>query len=77
MLTVIRLILSGITLLLAGYGLITQDFSYIDFMILFLGLSMLASGLVEFKKGQKGNGWLFVVVFLFCTFVSIKGFFFQ
>ena len=56
------------------YGLITEDFKFQPYMMLFLGLTMLVMGLREFQKGQKGYGWLSIIVFIFILFVSIKSF---
>lgn len=70
----LRYILSVVALLLASYGLITQNFNYTHLMTLFLGLTMLVMGLEEFKKERKSNGWVLILVFLFSLFVSIKGF---
>ncbi|MEH7014857.1 DUF3953 domain-containing protein [Neobacillus niacini] len=74
MLKILRYFLSVLTMLFAIYGLITSNFQFNHFMIFFLGLTMLVMGLEEFRKERKANGWLFVVVFLFLLFVSIKGF---
>ncbi|WP_047981855.1 DUF3953 domain-containing protein [Ornithinibacillus contaminans] len=74
MLKVSRFILSAITIVLAAYGLITQNFTYSKFMILSLGLLMLVMGIQCFKNGQKTYGWLSMIVFLFSSFVSIQGF---
>lgn len=70
----LRYILSVVALLLATYGLITQNFNYTHLMTLFLGLTMLVMGLEEFKKERKSNGWVLILVFLFSLYVSIKGF---
>ncbi|MCR8848401.1 YczI family protein [Rossellomorea sp. SC111] len=64
--------ITGISL--AGYGLVTGDFKFQPYMILFLGLTMLVMGLREFQKGNKGYGWLGVVTFIFIFFVSIQTF---
>lgn len=74
MLKILQIILSIIVISLAGYGLITDDFKFQPYMILLLGLTMLVMGLREFQKGQKGFGWLSIVVFIFLLFVSIQGF---
>ena len=69
-----QIILSIVVIFFAGYGLITEDFTYQPYMMLFLGLAMLVMGLREFKKGQKGYGWLSIVVFVLILFVTIKSF---
>lgn len=74
MLTLLRYIFSVLGMLFAAYGLITQDFSYAPFMMLFLGLMMFIIGLEEFKKERKAYGYLFVTTFLFSLYVSIQGF---
>ncbi|QDP99767.1 DUF3953 domain-containing protein [Lysinibacillus fusiformis] len=74
MLKFLQIILSITVISLAGYGLITEDFKFQPYMMLFLGLMMLVMGLREFQKGQKGNCWLSIVVFIFILFVSIKSF---
>ena len=74
MLKFLQIILSITVISLAGYGLITEDFKFQPYMMLFLGLTMLVMGLREFQKGQKGSGWLSIVVFIFILFVSIKSF---
>ncbi|MCH6265016.1 DUF3953 domain-containing protein [Neobacillus citreus] len=74
MLKILRYVLSGVTLLFAVYGLITNNFELSHIMMLLLGLTMLVMGLEEFQKERKAKGWLFVVVFLFAIYVSIQGF---
>lgn len=73
-LKILHYVLSIVTFILAAYGLMTKNFEFQHYMILFLGLTMFVMGLQEFQKGQKIYGWLFVVVFLFSLFVSIQGF---
>ena len=74
MLKFLQIILSLTVISLAGYELITEDFKFQPYSMLFLGLTMLVMGLREFQKGQKGYGWLSIVVFIFILFVSIKSF---
>lgn len=74
MLMTLRVIFSIFTLALAGYGLITQNFRYQAYMMLFLGLTMLVTGIQEMQKGRKITGWLLIVVFAFALYVSIQSF---
>lgn len=74
MLKILQLIFSIIAVALAGYGLITKDFQFQAYMMLFLGLTMLCSGLQEFQKNKKGTGWLLIGVFAFLMFVAIQSF---
>lgn len=63
-----------ITVALAGYGLLTNDFQFKAYLILFLGLTMLVGGLKEFKRNKKYTGWMLIGVFAFSIFVAIKSF---
>lgn len=74
MLKFLQIILSITVISLAGYGLVTEDFKFQPYMMLFLGLTMLVIGLREFQKGQNGYGWLNIVVFIFILFVLIQSF---
>ncbi|WP_342543777.1 YczI family protein [Paenisporosarcina sp. FSL H8-0542] len=71
---ILRILFSIITLALAGYGLITRNFEFQAYLILFLGLSMLVTGIQEFQQNKKLTGWLLIVVFAFSLFVSIQSF---
>ena len=72
MLKILQILFSIITVALASYGLLTQDFQLGAYMILFLGLAMLVSGLQEFKKNNKITGWMLIGVFAFSIFVAIQ-----
>ena len=72
MLKILQILFSIITVALASYGLLTQDFQLGAYMILFLGLAMLVSGLQEFKKNKKITGWMLIGVFAFSIFVAIQ-----
>ncbi|WP_409271957.1 DUF3953 domain-containing protein [Neobacillus sp. SCS-31] len=74
MLKLLRIILSVIVILLAGYGLINENFALQPYMMLLLSFVMLLLGIEEFQKGKKGAGWLSIVVFILILFVSIKSF---
>ncbi|MFC4024672.1 hypothetical protein ACFOUV_12785 [Oceanobacillus longus] len=71
-LKIIRIILSVITLLLAGYGLLSDNFVLQSLMIFFLGLLILVMGIDEFNKGKKGFGYLCIAI---AIFISIQSFF--
>jgi hypothetical protein len=72
-LKIMKIIFGAVTLLLAGYGLITKNFEFQPFMIFFLGIYILIMGLEEFKKGRKRLGYLAIAVCLFVIFVSLQG----
>ncbi|WP_369758000.1 DUF3953 domain-containing protein [Paenisporosarcina sp. HGH0030] len=71
---ILRILFSIITLALAGYGLITRNFEFQAYLILFLGLAMLVTGIQEFQQNKKLTGWLLIGVFAFSLFVSIQSF---
>lgn len=71
---ILRILFSIITLALAGYGLITRNFEFQAYLILFLGLTMLVTGIQEFQQNNKLTGWLLIVVFAFSLFVAIQSF---
>ena len=73
-LRILRYIFSVLGLILALYGLMTKDFSYSPYMIMFLGLMFFVISLETFKKEQKMYGWLYMVIFLFSLFVSLQSF---
>ncbi|WP_431028773.1 DUF3953 domain-containing protein [Lysinibacillus sp. LZ02] len=74
LLKILRIIFSIVTLALAAYGLITKNFEFQAYMILFLGLTMFVISIQEFQKRQKLTGGLLLIVFLFLLFVAIKSF---
>ena len=57
-----------------SYGLVTQVFQLGAYMILFLGLTMLMSGLQQLKRNSKLMGGLLIGVFAFSMFVGIQSF---
>lgn len=74
LLKILQIILSVTAIFLAGYGLITEDFKFQPYMMLFLGLMMLVMGLRDFQKGKKAYGWLSIVACIFILFVSVQSF---
>ncbi|MBT2289278.1 DUF3953 domain-containing protein [Paenibacillus albidus] len=74
MLMLLRILFSIISVAVAGYGIISNNFDYQPFMILALGLTMLVMGLQEFKQNKKRQGWLLMIIFALSIFVSIQGF---
>ncbi|MGG0654953.1 DUF3953 domain-containing protein [Rummeliibacillus pycnus] len=72
---IIRVLLGIIVIAFSSYGLISENFELMPFMMLFLGAFMLATGLVELQKDRKRfEGYMCIIVSLFIFFVSIKGF---
>ncbi|HLT55427.1 MAG TPA: DUF3953 domain-containing protein [Bacillota bacterium] len=71
-LKIARAIISVIVILLAGYGLITENFSFQPLMLFFLGLLLLVIGIGELQKGQKPGGYLCMAI---GVFISLESFF--
>ncbi|WP_010095349.1 DUF3953 domain-containing protein [Ornithinibacillus scapharcae] len=75
MLTIIRIILALTVIILATYGLITQDFKYQSLMMFVLSMMMLVIAISEFKKSRTGYGWVSLIAFVFLLLVSLQGLF--
>lgn len=58
MLRILRYVFAAIGLLFAVYGLVTKNFEFQPYMMLFLGLMILVMGLEEFQKNR--------VIAIFC-----------
>ena len=69
MLKVSRIILAVIVIIMAGYGLLTENQLLQPYMLFFLGLMMLILGLEEFQKGRKVYSYLSLFVFMFLLIV--------
>ncbi|MDE5416166.1 DUF3953 domain-containing protein [Alkalihalobacterium chitinilyticum] len=75
MLKVLRIILSIIVVVLAGFMLLTQNFAFMSYLMLLLGVSVLLTGALELKKDKYSfMGYLNIFAALFAFYVSIQGF---
>jgi hypothetical protein len=74
LLLILLILFSTVTLVLAGYGLVTGSFAFQGYMMLFLGLTMLVMGIQEIQKNKKLIGWLLIGVFGSSLYVSIQSF---
>lgn len=68
------IVCSSITIVLASYGLITKNFEYQAYMVLFSSLLMLFLGIREFQQKRNGIAWLLIGACLFSLFASIQSF---
>jgi hypothetical protein len=74
-LKIVRVTLAIIVIALSAYQLITGNFELMPYSMLFLGATMLVTGLVELQKDRKRFwGYMSIVISLFLFFVSIQGF---
>ncbi|MEP9408994.1 DUF3953 domain-containing protein [Peribacillus frigoritolerans] len=72
---IVRVTLAIIVIALSAYQLITENFELMPYSMLFLGATMLVTGLAELQKDRKRFwGYMSIVVSLFLFFVSIQGF---
>lgn len=71
MLKILRIISSVIAFALAGYSLITKNFEFMPYMLLFLGLSVLVTGVLELKAKRKTSAIISFLAVAFAFFVVI------
>jgi len=74
MLIILRVISSVIVIALAGYGLVTKNFVFLPFMVLFLGVFGLITGVLELKAKRKTSGIISILAAAFAFFVAIYTF---
>lgn len=73
MLKIIRMIIASIVIVLACYSLITENFKFMPYMMFFLGVSMMISGLMELQRERKSLwGYMNIGISIFVFFVSIQ-----
>ncbi|WP_175585159.1 DUF3953 domain-containing protein [Alkalihalophilus pseudofirmus] len=59
---------------LAGFGIITQNVEYTNYLLIIIGLTLLTTGVIELQKNIKGTtGYLSLFVALFVLIVAIQG----
>lgn len=66
---ILKIIFGAEVLILSVYSLWTQDFTYQNITVFFLGLLMSVLGVEESKKnkGRRWNLYVFTAIFLFVT----------
>ncbi len=74
MLKILRIILSVIVMALAGYSIITKNFEFMPYMMFFVGVSMLVTGVAEFQAKRKSNAIPSILAAAFLFFVAIYTF---
>lgn len=74
MLKIVRLISSLIGIALASYGLITKNFEFMPYMMLFLGVSILVIGFLELQAKRKTSAIISILASAFILFVAIYTF---
>ncbi|MDI2588611.1 DUF3953 domain-containing protein [Psychrobacillus sp. NEAU-3TGS] len=71
MLKILRIISSFITFALAGYSLITKNFEFMPYMLLFLCVSVFVTGVLELKAKRKTRAIISFLAVAFAFFVVI------
>ncbi|MEX3625722.1 DUF3953 domain-containing protein [Viridibacillus arvi] len=71
MLKILRIISLVIAFALAGYSLITKDFKFMPYMLLFLSVSSLVTGLLELKAKRKTSAIISILAAALGFFVAI------
>ena len=74
MLKVLRIILSVIVIGLAVYGKITNNFEFMPYMMFFMGLLMLVTGVSELQAKRKTSAICIFLAAAFLFFVAITTF---
>ena len=73
MLKILKTILAAAVIILSVYGLISQNFTFMPYFMLLLGVLMLTMGLTELKEDRKRvAGYLFLILSLFIFFVIVQ-----
>ena len=74
MLKILRLISSISVMALAGYGLITDKFEFMPYMLFFLGVSLLVSGVLELQAKRKTSAIFTILAAAFLFYVAFYTF---
>lgn len=73
MLLIGRLIFTVVGSLFAIYSLVTENVTFLPYMVLSIGFTMLIAGVEEFQKERKLQSAFYVSAFLFLFFVFFQG----
>ncbi|MCR2820757.1 DUF3953 domain-containing protein [Lederbergia panacisoli] len=74
LLKILRIVLSIIIMVLAGYSLISGNHETMPYMMFFMGAMFLVMGIVEIKESRKKMGIISIIVAIFIFYVSVEGF---
>jgi len=73
MLKLLKAMLAAAVIVLSVYGLISQNFTFMPYLMFLLGALMLTMGLTELKEDRKrAVGYLFLILSLFIFFVIVQ-----
>lgn len=74
LLTILQVLFSALTMGLAIFGLLTENFEYQNLMLLSTGLMILVTGIRELRKEKKAFAYFLMLAAAFMLYVSIEGF---
>lgn len=74
LLTILQILFSVLTLGLAIFGILTENFEYQNFMLLSMGLTILVMGIRELRKEKKAFAYFIILAAAFMLYVSIESF---
>jgi len=74
LLTILQVLFSALTMGLAIFGLLTENFEYQNLMLLSMGLMILVMGIRELRKEKKAFAYFIMLAAAFILYVSIEGF---
>lgn len=75
LLTILQVLFSALTMGLAIFGLLTENFEYQSLMLFSMGLMILVMGIRELRKEKKAFAYFIMSAAAFILYVSIEGFF--
>lgn len=75
MLKILRIVLSIIVVILAGYALITENYIVMPYMMFFMGAMLVVTGIAEIKAERKQMGIISIIASIFIFYVSVQGLF--
>ena len=70
LLTILHILLTVLTLGLALFALLTQNFDYQYYTLLSMGLMILVMGIKELRKEKKGFAYFIILAAAFVLFVA-------
>ncbi|MBM7578026.1 putative membrane protein [Jeotgalibacillus terrae] len=69
-----KLILGIILLILSIYIIMTDDYQWLPFTLLLLGMIVFINGLIELRQNKKSRaGYTYIAIFLIVLYVAIDG----
>ncbi|WP_027108321.1 DUF3953 domain-containing protein [Lacticigenium naphthae] len=71
MLKILRIVLSIIGIVIAGYALLSKNYIVMPYMLFFMGATLLVLGIAEIIEERKQIGIISIFASLFIFYVSV------